>query len=107
MAVVLHEDKQYYPDASDVYERGVETMVEEEDAQPLTQPIIEPPKDTSFSLTEKSVPETLYSLEYMAGLSTVPALVRNVAICGHLHHGKTLLSDLLIQATHAKKWPAE
>ena len=29
-AVVLHEDKQYYPTAQQVYGRDVETMVEEE-----------------------------------------------------------------------------
>ena len=40
-AVVLHEDKQYYPSALDVYGTDVETIVHEEDAQPLTQPIIQ------------------------------------------------------------------
>ena len=39
-AVVLHEDKQYYPSATDVYGPEVETIVQEEDAQPLTEPII-------------------------------------------------------------------
>ena len=42
MAVVLHEDKKYYPTASEVYGPDVETIVQEEDAQPLTKPIIEP-----------------------------------------------------------------
>ena len=32
-AVVLHEDKQYYPTAQQVYGEDVETMVQEEDAQ--------------------------------------------------------------------------
>ncbi|KAF2355074.1 Elongation factor EFG domain V-like [Trinorchestia longiramus] len=40
-AVVLHEDKQYYPAPQDVYGPDVETIVHEEDAQPLTQPIIQ------------------------------------------------------------------
>lgn len=48
--VVLHEDKQYYPDADKLYGPGVETLIMDEDAQPLTQPIIEPPKDKSFYL---------------------------------------------------------
>lgn len=39
-AVVLHEDKQYYPSALDVYGPEVETIIQEEDAQPLTEPII-------------------------------------------------------------------
>ena len=29
--------------------------------------------------------------------------VRNVCVTGHLHHGKTLLMDLLIQQTHVRK----
>jgi U5 small nuclear ribonucleoprotein component len=29
--VVLHEDKQYYPEAEKVYGAGVEAIVEEED----------------------------------------------------------------------------
>lgn len=45
MAIVLHEDKQYYPEASEVFGAGVETMVEEEDHQPITKPIIEPVDD--------------------------------------------------------------
>ena len=34
--VVLHEDKQYYPDAEKIYGPGVETLIMDEDAQPLT-----------------------------------------------------------------------
>lgn len=44
MAVVLAEDKQYYPAASEVYGPGVEALVMEEDAQPLEVPIIAPIK---------------------------------------------------------------
>ena len=34
-AVVLHEDKKYYPTADEVYGKETETLVMEEDAQPL------------------------------------------------------------------------
>ena len=34
--VVLHEDKLYYPDAERIYGPGVETLIMDEDAQPLT-----------------------------------------------------------------------
>ena len=34
-AVVLHEDKKYYPTAEEVYGKETETLVMEEDAQPL------------------------------------------------------------------------
>lgn len=33
-----------------------------------------------------------------------PALIRNIALCGHLHHGKTSLADLLIEQTHEVSW---
>lgn len=36
MDVVLHEDKKYYPTAEEVYGPEVETIVQEEDTQPLT-----------------------------------------------------------------------
>lgn len=37
-AVVLHEDKKYYPTADEVYGKETETLVMEEDAQPLEVP---------------------------------------------------------------------
>lgn len=59
-AVVLHEDKQYYPSAADVYGPGVETLVQEEDAQPLSEPIIAPIKVRKWTVEEKDLPETRY-----------------------------------------------
>lgn len=50
MAIVLHEDKKYYPTALEVYGPGVETLVQEEDAQPLTEPIIAPIKRKKFQV---------------------------------------------------------
>jgi len=32
-----------------------------------------------------------------------PKLIRNICVAGHLHHGKTLLLDLLIQEAHVRK----
>lgn len=54
-AVILHEDKKYYPDADEVYP-GVETMVQDEDAQPIEQPIIAPIKTKKFDIVEKATP---------------------------------------------------
>lgn len=59
-AVILHEDKQYYPSAEDVYGPGVETLVQEEDAQPLTEPIIAPIKIRKWTVEEKDMPETRF-----------------------------------------------
>jgi hypothetical protein len=32
-----------------------------------------------------------------------PQLIRNIAMIGHLHHGKTTLMDLFVRQTHPKK----
>lgn len=45
-----------------------------------------------------------YSTEFMASLMDSPALIRNIALCGHLHHGKTSFADLLIEQTHDVSW---
>jgi U5 small nuclear ribonucleoprotein component len=87
-AVVLHENKKYYPTASEVFGPGVEAIVQEEDAQALTQPIIAPVKKTRFSILEQGIPETTYNLEFLADLMDTPELVRDIALCGHLHHGQ-------------------
>ncbi|DAZ95749.1 TPA: hypothetical protein N0F65_006397, partial [Lagenidium giganteum] len=105
-AIVLHEDKSYYPAAHEVYGEA-ETLVMEEDAQPIETPIIEPVKIKTFSVLEKDVPKTTYSSEFMTSLMNHPQLIRNVAVIGDLHHGKTLFMDLLVQETHLTKWNPE
>ena len=54
-AVVLHEDKKYYPTALEVYGPEVETLVQEEDAQPLTEPIIAPVRKNKFQHVENEL----------------------------------------------------
>ncbi len=63
MQVVLHEDKKYYPTAEEIYGPDVEALVQEEDTQPLTQPIIEPIKLKKFSHHVNELPLTNYDLE--------------------------------------------
>lgn len=99
-AVVLHEDKKYYPTAMEVYGPEVETLVQEEDAQPLTEPIIAPVKKNKFQHLEQDLPVTTYDTEFMADLMDNPNLVRNIALVGHLHHGKSTFVDCLMQQTH-------
>jgi hypothetical protein len=36
-----------------------------------------------------------------------PEMVRNVAIVGHLHHGKTALMDMFVFETHKLLWDAD
>ncbi|XP_061702952.1 116 kDa U5 small nuclear ribonucleoprotein component [Syngnathoides biaculeatus] len=100
MEVVLHEDKKYYPTAEEVYGPEVETIVQEEDTQPLTEPIIKPVRHKQFTLMEQELPATVYDMEFLADLMDSPELIRNVTLCGHLHHGKTCFVDCLIEQTH-------
>lgn len=99
-AVVLHEDKQYYPTAQQVYGEDVETMVQEEDAQPLSVPIIAPVSQKKFQVQEADLPPVYYSREFMTDLLSFPEGIRNIAIAGHLHHGKTAFVDMLVMQTH-------
>ncbi|KAJ8311261.1 hypothetical protein KUTeg_011185 [Tegillarca granosa] len=100
MQVVLHEDKKYYPTPEEVYGPEVETIVQEEDTQPLTEPIIAPVKKKKFAMAEQDLPQTVYNMEFLADLMDTPELIRNVTLCGHLHHGKTSFVDCLIEQTH-------
>jgi len=99
-AVILHEDKQYYPSASDIYGPDVEVLVQEEDTQLLSQPIIEPVVQKKFTVQEADLPPVHYSRELMTDLMNYPEQIRNVAIAGHLHHGKTAFMDMLVMETH-------
>ena len=36
-----------------------------------------------------------------------PDLIRNIAVVGHLHHGKTSLVDMLVTQTHDVSWDVE
>ncbi|PKI66741.1 110 kDa U5 small nuclear ribonucleoprotein component CLO [Punica granatum] len=97
--VVLAEDKKYYPTAEEVYGEDVETLVMDEDEQPLEQPIIKPVRDIKFEVGVKDS-STYVSTQFLIGLMSNPALVRNVALVGHLHHGKTVFMDMLVEQTH-------
>ena len=83
-----------------MYGEGVETLVEDEDTQPIEQPIIQPLKITKWDLLEPEIPQTKYTKQYMIEMMDHPSLVRNVAIAGHLSHGKTSFMDMLVQSTH-------
>ncbi|XP_077296150.1 116 kDa U5 small nuclear ribonucleoprotein component [Arctopsyche grandis] len=98
--VVLHEDKRYYPQAMEVYGPDVETIVQEEDAQGLDQPLVEPVKRKKFQVREQQLPDTTYDMEYLADMMDSTELIRNVALLGHLHNGKTSFVDCLVRQTH-------
>ncbi|KAG7099867.1 hypothetical protein E1B28_001671 [Marasmius oreades] len=106
-AVILHEDKQYYPSAQDVYGADVETLVQEEDAQPLSEPIIAPIKVRKWTVEEKDMPETRFDKGFLLDMAAFPEMIRNVAVVGHLHHGKTALMDMLVFETHKLIWDSD
>lgn len=68
-SIVLHEDKKYYPDAEEVYGPDTEILVQEEDTQPLTEPIIKPIKEKKHvrSIKTERFPPTSFTKEYVLG----------------------------------------
>ena len=46
------------------------------------------------------MPATVYDLQFLTDLQDEPGLVRNVALVGHLHHGKSTFTDCLVHQTH-------
>lgn len=106
-AIILAEDKQYYPSAEDVFGPDTEVLVEEEDSQPITQPIVEPRVELSSGFFEKedSVPPPKYSRAFLVNaILPNPDLNRNIALVGHLHHGKTSFADMLFDFSHEMPW---
>lgn len=103
-AVVPHEEKQYYPRAEDVY-AGAEVLVQEEDTQPITEPIIAPAKVNDFDIVERQLPDTSFDYKFLQETMKHPHLIRHICFVGHLHHGKTTLVDLLVSETHDFKKP--
>ncbi|ORY31376.1 116 kda u5 small nuclear ribonucleoprotein component [Naematelia encephala] len=105
--VVLHEDKKYYATAAETYGEDVEAMVQEEDAQPLSEPIVAPIKIRRFTVQEKGLPTTRFDRNFMIDLMSHPSMIRNVMVAGHIHHGKTSLMDMLVFETHQLTWDVD
>jgi len=98
--IILHEDKKYYPSAEEVYGAEADIVYAAEDTQALETPILAASKSRQFSHIETERPDTTFDYKFMAGLMDNMSFVRHVAFAGHIHHGKTSLLDLLVQATH-------
>ena len=102
-AIVLAEDKKYYPEADEVYP-GVATATMNEDAQDIEEPLVDPMLNKNIYAAETSTLDELkYNTNFIAGLMSNPALVRHVAFMGHIHHGKTSLVHHLFQGARAER----
>lgn len=44
---------------------------------------------------------------FLLNMTGFPEMIRNVAVVGHLHHGKTALMDMLVYETHKLTWDAD
>ncbi|KAL1893106.1 hypothetical protein Cpir12675_004252 [Ceratocystis pirilliformis] len=99
-AVILHEDKQYYPTAEQTYGTEVEILVQEVDAQPLSVPIVAPVQQKKFTIEETDLPPVYFDRSFMTDVMNYPDQIRNIALAGHLHHGKTAFMDMLVLETH-------
>ena len=64
--------------------------------------MVSPIKEDVFELIESSLPHTTFKCAFLAGLMDLPPLIRNAAVIGHLHHGKTSLVDILVKDTHVE-----
>ena len=97
--VILNEEKELFPDADEVFP-DAENLVMEEDAQPITIPIIAPKKENKLDLFETSMPNLTFNFDFLGHLMTMPKLVRNIAVAGSLQHGKTSFMVMFIHYTH-------
>lgn len=69
--------------------------------EPVIKPVKEAKLHLEYNIVDNNLPQTTYSKEYMLELaSTVPERVRNVAVVGDFHSGKTALVDMLVMETH-------
>lgn len=82
------------------FDETVETIIATSDAMSIDEPIIKPEVVTNFMIEESSLPQTSYSKEYLWETAKIPERVRNVALCGNIHSGKSSILDMLIQQTH-------
>lgn len=74
--------------------------MQEEDAQPLSEPIVAPVEQKKFAVEEADLPAVFFDRGFMTDLMNFPEQIRNVAFAGHLHHGKTAFVDMLVMETH-------
>ncbi len=97
--IVLHEDKKFYISHEEMYP-GAEIMIEQEDRQSLETPLVSTEHEKCYDHEEPL--QTYYQTQYLLDLMVQQNGIRNICVAGHLHHGKTVLMDMLVQHTHVR-----
>lgn len=80
---------------------GAEIMIEQEDRQTLETPLVSTEAEKCHDYEEHL--QTYYESQYLFDLLKNSNSTRNVCVAGHLHHGKSVLMDSLVQQTHVRK----
>ncbi|KAG7926880.1 hypothetical protein KL925_003165 [Ogataea polymorpha] len=88
------------PGLQEVFGEDVETIIATSDAKDISEPIVQPDTEQKFKVEEEDLPETFYSKDYLWNMTFVPSKVRNIALVGGLHSGKTAFLDQLVHETH-------
>lgn len=74
---------------------------------PIIKPI-ETLKSLEYKCTDDDLPQTTYSKDYLINLSkSQPERIRNLAVVGGLHVGKTTFMDMLVMETHPDIRPSK
>ncbi|CUM45446.1 uncharacterized protein AC631_02080 [Debaryomyces fabryi] len=116
-ALVIHENNGNGLKLSEKFGPGVETIIAKPYEQTEDAPVIIPAnkKKLKVEFTEpvmnnvdeddnrvKNLPELVYSRDYMIStMNLLPERVRNIAVIGNFHSGKTTFIDMLVLQTHS------
>eukprot|EP00172_Hildenbrandia_rubra_P003009 Plantae.Rhodophyta-Hildenbrandia_rubra.ctg4355.p2 GENE.Plantae.Rhodophyta-Hildenbrandia_rubra.ctg4355~~Plantae.Rhodophyta-Hildenbrandia_rubra.ctg4355.p2 ORF type:complete len:426 (-),score=110.95 Plantae.Rhodophyta-Hildenbrandia_rubra.ctg4355:2973-4250(-) len=97
--IVLAEDKEYYPEAEEVYGEDVEAMVEEEDAMGIWEPLVQGKRRgyDAAGAGIRGLGEGLGENGYLVeGVWSVEGRSRVVGVVGGMHHGKSGLVEMVV-----------
>lgn len=77
-------------------------MIEQEDRQTLETPLVSTQHEKCYDYEEPL--QTYYQTQYLTDLMAQGnGGIRNVCVAGHLHHGKSMFMDILVQHTHLRR----
>lgn len=89
---------------------AAETIFVDQTSTGTDQPVIKPivtTKTLEYKCIDDELPQTTYPKDYLVSLGhSQPERIRNVAVVGGLHVGKTSLIDLLVMETHPEVRPS-